>query len=104
LEDAFMLKHSTILGIAVTLLAASAGSAAASAGAGDVQAGKTIVGESCGACHGGMMSMWQGKSASDIDDLIHQVVAGKKPHPKKLELTDAQMADVAAYWASATGK
>jgi len=99
-----MLKQSIILGAAVTLLAAGAWSAAGDAGAADAQAGKAIVGENCGACHDGMMSMWQGKSASDIDDLIHQVVAGKMPHPKKLELTDAQMADVAAYWASAAGK
>ncbi|MGA7538323.1 MAG: hypothetical protein WBW93_06110 [Steroidobacteraceae bacterium] len=98
-----MLKQSIILGAAVTLLAAGAWSAAR-AGTGDAQAGKAIVGQNCGACHDGMMSMWQGKSASDIDGLIHQVVAGKVPHPKKLELTDAQMADVAAYWASAAGK
>ena len=99
-----MLRQSIMLGAAVTLLAVAAGSFARAGGAGDAQAGKAIVGENCGACHDGMMSMWQGKSASDIDGLIHQVVAGQAPHPKKLELTDAQMADVAAYWASAAGK
>ena len=99
-----MLKQSIMLGAAVTLLAIGGWSAVRAAGAGDAQAGKAIVGQNCGACHDGMMSMWQGKSASDIDGLIHQVVAGKVPHPKKLELTDEQMADVAAYWSSAAGK
>ena len=99
-----MLKQSIMLGAAAALLAAVAWSTAPAAGAGDAQAGKAIVGQNCGACHDGMMSMWQGKSAADIDGLIHQVVAGKVPHPKKLELTDAQMADVAAYWASVTNK
>lgn len=99
-----MLKQSIMLGAAVALLAAGAWSAARAADPGDAQAGKAIVGQSCGACHDGMMSMWQGKSPADIDGLIHQVVAGKMPHPKKLELTDAQMADVAAYWAGAANK
>lgn len=99
-----MLKQSIMLGAAVTLLAAGAVSLTHAAGAGDAQAGKTLVGQNCGSCHDGMMSMWQGKSPSDIDGLIHQVVAGKVPHPKKLQLTDAQMADVAAYWASAANK
>jgi mono/diheme cytochrome c family protein len=99
-----MLRQSIMVGAAVTLLAVGAGAFARAGGAGDAQAGKAIVGANCGACHDGMMSMWQGKSAADIDGLIHQVAAGQAPHPKKLELTDQQMADVAAYWASAAGK
>ncbi|HTX06636.1 MAG TPA: hypothetical protein VMD06_12500 [Steroidobacteraceae bacterium] len=97
-----MLKQSIMLAAVVTLLAAGAWSAVHAAGAGNAEAGKGIVDQNCGACHNGMMSMWQGKSASDIDGLIHQVVAGKVPHPKKLDLTDAQMTDIAAYWASAS--
>jgi len=99
-----MLKQSIVVGAACVLFAGGAWSVTHAAGAGDAQAGKAIVGENCGACHDGMMSMWQGKSAADIDGLIHQVVAGQVPHPKKLELTDAQMADVAAYWAGAANK
>ena len=99
-----MLKQSIMLGVAVTLLAAGGWSLVHAAGAGDAKAGKATVDQNCAACHNGMMSMWQGKSASDIDGLIHQVVAGKAPHPKKLDLTDAQMADIAAYWAGASGK
>jgi len=99
-----MLKQSIMLGAAVSLLAAGTWSVVRAAGAGNTEAGKAIVDQNCGACHNGMMSMWQGKSASDIDGLIHQVVAGKVPHPKKLDLTDAQMADIAAYWAGAGGK
>jgi mono/diheme cytochrome c family protein len=103
-EDALMLKQSIMLGAAVTLFAAVAWTGASAAPAGDAQAGKALVDQNCGACHNGMMSMWQGKSPSAIDGLIHQAVAGKLPHPKKLDLTDAQMADIAAYWASAAGK
>ena len=86
----------------ISLCAAGLLGASFVAAAADRQAGKAVVDQTCAACHGGMMSMWKGKSASDIDSLIHQVVAGKVPHPKKLQLTDAQMADVAAYWASAS--
>jgi mono/diheme cytochrome c family protein len=90
-------------GYVISLCAAGLLGAAFTASAADPQAGKTLVDQSCAACHGGMMSMWKGKSQADIDALIHKVVAGSVPHPKKLELTDAQIADVAAYWAS-TGK
>jgi mono/diheme cytochrome c family protein len=89
-----MRKHMIPLFAAVALGASLVASAA------DPQAGKAIVQQTCGACHDGMMAMWKGKSASDIDAAIHKVVAGKVPHPRKLQLTDAQMADVAAYWAS----
>ena len=84
----------------IPLLAAALLGASFVAAAADPQAGKAIVDQTCGACHDGMMSMWKGKSAADIDAAIHRVVAGKVPHPKKLELTNAQIADVAAYWAS----
>jgi mono/diheme cytochrome c family protein len=97
-----MLKSSIALLAAVLLL-----SAACAASAADAAAGKALVEQNCTACHGGMMSMWQGKSAADIDSLIHQVVSGKKPHPKDLKplgLTEAQIADIAAYWSSAAGK
>ncbi len=72
------------------------------ANAADVAAGKSLVKQVCSACHD--PSMWKGKSAAQIDALIHEVVAGKVTHPRKLTLTDAQMADIAAYWACVANK
>jgi mono/diheme cytochrome c family protein len=97
-----MLKSSIALLATVLLFGAVAEASAA-----DAAAGKALVDQNCAACHGGMMAMWQGKSAADIDSLIHDVVAAKKPHPKDLKplgLSDAQIADIAAYWSSAAGK
>lgn len=94
-----MHRYTVILGAAAALLGAVSMASAA-----DAQQGKAMADQNCGACHGGMMGMWKGKSAGEIDGLIHQVVAGKVMHPKKLDLTDAQIADIAAYWASAANK
>jgi mono/diheme cytochrome c family protein len=97
-----MLKSSIALCAAVLVLGGASGASAA-----DAAAGQALVDQNCAACHGGMMSMWQGKSAADIDADIHQVLAGKVSHPKDLKplgLTDAQIADIAAYWASTGGK
>jgi mono/diheme cytochrome c family protein len=94
-----MLRSSIVLCATVLML----GSACA-ASAADAQQGKALVDQHCIACHGGMMSLWKGKSAADIDGLIHEVVAGKVPHPKDLKplgLSDAQIADIAAYFESA---
>lgn len=94
-----MHRYSIVLGVAAAL-----SSAVSMASAADAQKGQAMVDQNCAACHGGMMGMWKGKSAADIDGLIHQVVAGKATHPKKLDLTDEQIADIAAYWASAANK
>jgi len=69
------------------------------AAAADPAAGKAEVDKVCGACH--QPADWKGKSAGQLETQIKGVVAGKTKHPKKLDLTDAQIADVAAYWASA---
>ncbi len=67
--------------------------------AADAAAGKAEVDKVCGACH--ESADWKGKSAAQLETQIKAVVAGKTKHPKKLDLSDAQIADVAAYWASA---
>ncbi len=67
--------------------------------AADPVAGKAEVDKVCGACH--VPADWKGKSAAQIETQIKGVVGGKTKHPKKLDLTDAQVADVAAYWSSA---
>ena len=66
--------------------------------AADVDAGKAEVDKVCGNCH--IPSDWKGKTAAQLETQIKAVVSGKTKHPKKLDLTDAQIADVAAYWAA----
>lgn len=92
-----MFRYSMVVAAVVVALGVSV-----AANAADIAAGGAIVKQVCSACHD--PSMWKGKSAAEIDALIHKVVAGKVMHPKKLTLTDAQMADVAAYWASVSNK
>ena len=92
-----MFRHCIVVAAAVAALGV-----AMTASAADVAAGEALVKQVCSECHD--PSMWKGKSSAEIDALIHQVVAGKVTHPKKLTLTDAQMADIAAYWSSVANK
>lgn len=82
----------------MTVFAVAAGLVFFTAAAADPAAGKAEVDKVCGACH--QSSDWKGKSAVQLETQIKGVVAGKTKHPKKLDLTDAQIADVAAYWAA----
>ena len=92
-----MLRHTmVVIAVAAVLAAAETASAA------DAAAGGKIVAQVCSACHD--PTSWKGKSAAQIDARIHKVVAGKVMHPIKLTLTDAQMANVAAYWAQQANK
>ena len=69
------------------------------AAAADVEVGKAKVQQVCSECH--EAADWKGKSEADLQAKIGSVVAGKVKHPKKLQLTDAEIAGIAAYWASA---
>lgn len=69
--------------------------------AADVDAGQRKVQQVCGKCH--EMADWKGKSQEQIQNKIQNVVTGKSKHPKKLDLTDGDIANIAAYWASAAG-
>lgn len=90
--------RSYLVGCAAALALGTVGRAAAA----DAHAGEVLVKQVCSACHA--PAGWKGESAPEIDSLIHQVVAGKVAHPRKLELTDAQIADIAAYWAGVANK
>jgi mono/diheme cytochrome c family protein len=68
------------------------------AAAADVEVGKAKVQQVCAECH--EAADWKGKSEADLQAKITTVVAGKVKHPKKLQLTDAEIADIAAYWAA----
>jgi mono/diheme cytochrome c family protein len=43
---------------------------------------------------------WKGIAEAELNTMIKGVVAGSAKHPKKLELSDADVANIAAYWAS----
>lgn len=88
---------STAIGAASLVLAAWAQSAAAA----DAAAGKSLTEQyQCAQCH--MPEDWQGNSAAQMQTKISEVVAGKLKHPKKIELSTAQIADIAAYWGGAS--
>ena len=64
--------------------------------AADVQAGKSVSQAQCGQCH--EADDWEGEGAASLESLIRDIVAGKVKHKTRLQLTDAQIADIAAYW------
>ena len=91
-----MMKRSSLLMTAALALAGQAGLADAA----DVAAGKAKVDAVCAECH--EAADWQGSGEAELAKLIDGVAKGTTRHPKKkVELTDADVANVAAYWASA---
>jgi mono/diheme cytochrome c family protein len=71
-----------------------------SAGAADMQAGKAVAQAKCSQCH--EADDWDGEDANSLDSLMRDIVAGKVKHKGKLELTSAEMTNIAAYWADAS--
>jgi cytochrome c553 len=88
-----MLRRSLLM-----LSAAASFAVAGTAGAADAAAGKSAAGV-CAECHVPAED-WKGISEADLNTMIKGVVAGSAKHPKKLELSDADVANIAAYWAS----
>jgi len=88
--------HALLVPTVIASLLAVAGARAA-----DPQAGQVKVQQvGCGECHEAVD--FKGKSDAQLTGLIHDVVSGKHKHPKKLQLTDADVANIAAYWSSAS--
>jgi hypothetical protein len=69
---------------------------AAGAHAADVQAGKSAAQSKCGQCHDA--DDWEGEDAGSLESLIRDIVAGKVKHKGRLELSAAEIANIAAYW------
>jgi len=91
-----MMKTSSLLMTAALALAGRAGLADPA----DVAAGKAKVDAVCAECH--EAADWQGTGEAELAKLIDGVAKGTSKHPKKkVELTDADVANIAAYWASA---
>jgi cytochrome c553 len=82
----------------VWLIATSVAMCGTAAAAGDAAVGKAKVDEVCSECH--EKADWAGQDAATVEAKIHGVVSGKTKHKKKITLTDAEMAGVAAYWTS----
>jgi len=92
-----MFRRSTVFMRIATL---TLGAVITAAHAADPDAGKAEFQKVCSNCHD--VADWKGKSEPQLEDMFKNVVAGKKKHPKKLSLSDAQIADIAT-WASAGG-
>lgn len=70
------------------------------ANAADVVAGRASAQAKCGECH--EADDWEGESAASLESIIGDIVAGKVKHKRKLDLSAAEIANIAAYWG--TGK
>jgi mono/diheme cytochrome c family protein len=74
----------------------------AAAAAGDADAGKAAFEANCADCH--YADDFAGESAGDIMAMIKAVKSGEVEHKAKEStdaLSDADVANIAAYWASA---
>ena len=89
-----MTGRTTLAVITALVLAGAAGQADAA----DAAAGKAKVDAICAECH--EAADFEGTSEADLAKLIGGVAGGTHKHPKKLQLTDADVANIAAYWAS----
>jgi cytochrome c553 len=64
--------------------------------AADVNAGRAAANAKCVQCHDA--DDWQGESAASLAGIMRDIVAGKVKHKTKLDLTPAEIENIAAYW------
>lgn len=64
--------------------------------AADVSAGRSAAQAKCAQCH--EADDWEGEDAASLASLIRDIVAGKVKHKGKLELSAAEVDNIAAYW------
>jgi mono/diheme cytochrome c family protein len=64
--------------------------------AADAQAGRSAAQSKCSQCHDA--DDWEGEDAASLESLIRDIVGGKVKHKGKLELTPAEISNIAAYW------
>lgn len=77
-------------------IAALASIASTASYAADAQAGRSAAQSKCTECHDA--DDWEGEDAASLESLIRDIVAGKVKHKRKLDLTAAEIANIAAYW------
>jgi mono/diheme cytochrome c family protein len=68
----------------------------------DVQSGKAAAQAKCIQCH--EADDWEGESAASLESLIRDIVAGKVKHKGALQLSAAEISDIAAYWGQSSQK
>jgi len=61
----------------------------------DAAAGKATFTQICSECH--EVADFEGEDAAALQGTIKKIVGGQMKHKKALKLSDAQIADVAAY-------
>ncbi len=83
-----MQKQQLVLLLCATLV--SVGVSAA-----DTQAGKAAS-QKCIQCH--EADDWEGEDAASLESLIKDIIAGKVKHKTRIDLTPAEVANIAAYW------
>lgn len=66
--------------------------------AADIAAGRATAASACAECH--EPRDWEGESTESLESLIRDVVNGSVKHSRKVQLTPAEIANIAAYWAS----
>lgn len=80
------------------VLAAGVSVWAGAVSAADVAAGRAAAQAKCIQCH--EADDWEGESAASLASIMRDVVAGKVRHKTKLDLTPAEIENIAAYWAA----
>jgi mono/diheme cytochrome c family protein len=87
-------RMSKVLSTLLALLASFGAGAVALAA--DAQAGRSVAQSKCAECHDA--DDWEGEDAASLESLIRDIVAGKVKHKRKLELSPAEIGNIAAYW------
>lgn len=64
----------------------------------DAAAGKAKFAAACAECH--EAADFEGESAAALTESLKKIVAGTQKHKEPLKLTDAEVADLAAYMAA----
>ena len=67
-----------------------------SSSAADLDAGKAAAQAKCSECH--TAADWEGEDAASLESLIRDIAASKVKHKGKIELSSAEMTNIAAYW------
>jgi len=88
------MKATRLIGISAALVTLAGYGSLAQA---DAAAGKATFESVCSECH--EVADFDGEDPKAVAATLKEIVAGTKKHKKALKLTDAQIADVAAYMA-----
>jgi len=89
------MKVTRILAVSLVTLGLAGFSGVASA---DAAAGKAKFTAACAECH--EVADFEGESAAALTESLKAIVAGKQKHKNALKLSDAEIADLAAYMAA----